>query len=177
MVIERKFNSGRKVSFLVLSVFLIIFLSGAFLRLHELGEESIWVDEAFSYHYFNLEWSEMINILEDKDVHPPLFYAMGYSWVRLFGNSEFSLRFLPSIFGTLAIFVFFLLGKELYGKKVSLLATLFFSFSYTMILYSQEAKMYIQLIFFFLLSLYTLIRFMKEPTVSRMAFFSLPEDE
>ena len=144
-------------------MFLVILLFGIFLRFHELGEESIWVDEAFTYHYVNLDFSELIETLRG-DVHPVLFYTLGHWWVQAFGNSEFSLRFLPFLFGSLSIIVMFFLVRELYGRKRAVLSMLFFSLSYTMILYSQEAKMYMQFMFFFLLGLWFLIRFVKNPS-------------
>ncbi len=162
-----------KKGFLIAVLLAAILLLGAFLRLHELSEESIWVDEAFTYHYVNLNWDDMVNILKTNDVHPPLFYLFGSWWNGLLGSSEFFLRLLPAIFGTLSIAVLFLLARKLYGAKVALLSALFFSLSYTMVLYSQDAKMYSMLIFFFLLSLLFLLRFAEKPTLLNSLAFVL----
>lgn len=157
-------KSMKKTSFLsVILLLLFIFTLGTFLRFHELGEESIWVDEAFTDHYISGSWSDILTFLK-KDVHPIGFYALEYWWTEHFGNSEFSLRFLPSIFGSLSILFFFFAVRELYDRKTALLSMLFFSLSYTFILYSQEAKMYAQFIFFFLVVFLFLVMFLRKPS-------------
>ncbi len=190
-----------------------ILLLGIFLRLHELGEESLWVDEAFTYDYAQQDFPKLLETLRNE-VHPILFYALEHWWTAAFGYSEFSLRFLPFVFGCLAIAAMFLLAGELYGlfglsgssgggrssggdyresgKRglgkigsyshygqgqespggtswnvpgsgwgTALLSMLLFSISYTMVLYSQEAKMYMQFLFFFIAGLWLLLRFAK----------------
>ena len=126
-------KSMKKVSVFGVVILLLFILGlGTFLRFHALTEESIWVDEAFTDHYMSGSWEDILTFLK-KDVHPIGFYALEYWWVEHFGNSEFSLRFLPSIFGSLSILFFFFAVWELYDRKTALLSTLFFSLSYTFI--------------------------------------------
>ncbi len=165
-VIKDSFNDGKKSSFSIALLAVIIIGLGIFLRFHQLGEESLWVDEAFTFHYVNLGWGELIDILK-TDVHPILFYALGHWWADLAGNSEAALRFLPALFGSLSVVLLFFLTHKLYDAKTALLSALFMSFSHTFILYSQEAKMYAQLIFFLLLTSLLFLRFVEKPSTTR----------
>ena len=60
-------------------------------RLHELGRESFWYDEAFTAMASDNSISE---VLADNaaDVHPPLFYLGVYFWRSIFGDSDAHIR-------------------------------------------------------------------------------------
>ena len=53
--------------------------------------ESLWGDEAFSALAVMKSFPEMIGVVM-RDTAPPLFYIVGYWWVRMFGFSEAALR-------------------------------------------------------------------------------------
>ena len=156
----------------VIIFFLIILLLGTFLRLHQLEEESLWVDEGFTLHYTTQSMPELLSLLK-YDVHPILFYVIEMVQVKTFGISEFSLRFPAFLFGMLCIPIFFLFARELYNRKIALLATTFFSFSFTFILYSQEAKMYSQFMFFSLLAFLFFTKFIKSGKLSDALWLAL----
>ena len=151
----------------VILVFILLLLLGTGLRFFELSEESMWVDEAFTYHYINLEWPDLIEILKN-DVHPVLFYVFGHWFVDAFGNSDFTLRFLPALFGSLSIILLFFVARKLYDNRTALLSMLFYALSYTFILYSQEAKMYAQFMFFILLTTLLFLRFLEKPSTGNI---------
>lgn len=156
----------------MLLLLVLLLIAGFVLRLYQLGAESIWLDEAFTYHYVTISWQELFDILKN-DVHPILFYALEHWWVELFGTSETALRFLPMLFGVLSLPLLYGLTHKLYGQKTALLAVLLSTFSYTLILYSQEAKMYAQFIFFFLLLGYAFVLFLELPSWKNILFLSL----
>ena len=169
---NHRFSSSDKASRWVMLLFLLIVSLGILLRFYDLAGESIWVDEAFTYHYVTTPLPELVTLLK-HDVHPILFYALEHWWIELFGPSEFSLRFLPFIFGSLSIVLMYGLARELFKFRISLLATLFFSLSYTLILYSQEAKMYAQFIFLLLGVLWSYACFLKKPSWSSLFWLSV----
>ncbi len=149
----------------VILLLVVIFLLGTFFRFYQLEKESLWVDEAFTDHYATASLPELVTLLKN-DVHPVIFYLTEQFMVKSFGSSEFTLRFIPFILGSLSIVVFFFLVRKLYGSSIALLATTFFSFSYTFILYAQEAKMYSQFIFFFFLVCLFYLRFLQSASLS-----------
>jgi len=157
----------------VVLLLLIIVFIGLFLRFNDLSSESIWVDEAFTYHYTTLGWNELFDILIYNDVHPPLFYILENSFTSVFGTAEFMMRFVPMLFGFLSVIMMFLFVKELYGSKVGLVSALFFSLSSVLIYYSQEAKMYSMFMFLFLFSLYFFVKFLKDASTKNALFLIL----
>src|SRR5688500_1460780 len=78
-----------------------IVVAGAILRLHHLGAQSLWLDEAFS---ISIAGSTIDYILEttSEDVHPPLYYFLLYGWVQLLGATEWTGR-LFSVVASLGI--------------------------------------------------------------------------
>ena len=144
-------NNAVKTSTIVILISILIL--GTFLRLYDLGHESIWLDEGFSEGIAIrdvgaiVEWSK-------NDVHPPLYLVMLHYWMSWFGNSEFSLRLLSALFGILSIIVIYLIGKKCFNNKIGLLSAFLFTISLMHIQYSQEARSYTLLVFLGLISIY-----------------------
>jgi mannosyltransferase len=126
---------------------------GAVLRFYHLGFNSIWLDEALTYHFSQLSFNEYWQIFQSAtDFHPPLFYDIEKIGL-LFGASEINLRIIPTIFGIATIPVFYLIGKKLLGRPIGLIMAGLITFSPFHIAYSQDARMYTLLLFFVSLAL------------------------
>src|SRR3990167_3237912 len=97
------------------SILLAIFLLGLVLRIHNLGGESIWFDEAVSVAASKLGFLEQIRwSLASSDNNPPLYYAFLSVWVLLFGDSEFAVRLPSAIFGSFSILLIYIVGALLF---------------------------------------------------------------
>jgi 4-amino-4-deoxy-L-arabinose transferase-like glycosyltransferase len=71
----------------------------------------------------------------------PLGYFLNYVLVRPFRPlDEFGLRFLPALFGALAIPVFYLVSRRLIGTRAALFGTLLLTVSPVLVMYSQLAR-------------------------------------
>jgi uncharacterized membrane protein len=132
---------------------IITTLMGAYLRLHSLGSESLWLDEAVTYfigssHSFSEVWAGAM-----KDRHPPLHFIIIHL-VSLFSSTEFALRFPSAIFGILTIPATYLLADSLFGKKEAIISAFILAISTTHVYYSQEARMYAQMVLFSVMSIY-----------------------
>jgi len=92
-------------------VLVLIVLLGAFLRIYDLGVESLWLDEVASIFESTLP---IVDISTHSN-QPPLYFILLGWWINLWGTSEIALRLLSAIFGILAIFITYLVGKELLG--------------------------------------------------------------
>ncbi len=139
----------------------ILFL-GLFLRIYHLSNESIWLDEAQTIQWVN--YPNLFQIVKkvSQDVHTPLYFIILHYWINLFGDSEFSTRFLSVIFGFFAIFMIYKVGSLIFDKEVGILSSLILVLSTFHIYYSQEAKMYSLMSLLTLLSIYFFIRLLKE---------------
>jgi len=120
----------------------------AFLRLFQLGTESLWLDEAESIR----ESAMTIQGITSHSNQPPLYFLLLRGWISLFGTSEFALRSLSAIFGILAVPVIFYIGKLLFNERVGLISSFLLSFAFFPIYYSQETRAYSLLLFLSLLS-------------------------
>ncbi len=138
-------------------IWLIIVLA-FILRLINLNQ-SLWFDEAINVvaaGFSDFWW--FVARYSIGDFHPPGWFAILWVWGHIFGFSEISVR-LPSVFfGVATVWLIYLLGKELFNRKVGLLAALFLAIAPLHIYYSQEARMYVFSTFAVTLSFYFLHR-------------------
>lgn len=129
-----------------------ITLLGAFLRIYRLGYQSIWLDEGASFGYiqdtFGGTWVKAI-----ESSQAPLHMVVLH-FMTLFSSSEFSLRLPSAIFGTLTIPVTYFMGKRLFGKEEGIISAFLLATSMMHLWYSQEARMYAQMLLFASMSLY-----------------------
>lgn len=130
---------------------------GFYLRFSNLGDRSFFYDEAItSYASIGL-LRHGTPVLPSGVVYNRALlntYLIALSF-KTFGVSEFSARIVSVIFGTLSIPLVYLMGKEL-GKRTGLIAALIITFSAFEIFYAQQARMYAQFQFFYLLTAYLL---------------------
>jgi len=154
----------------ILLIFLIF--SGSFLRFFHLDYNSLWHNEAFTLFTAGHTLSgigdivtnnlaELEGITPTGEFSPPLFYCIEH-FMLVFGQSEFILRFIPALLGTLTIPVFYYIGKEFADEDVGIVMAALISFSPFHVYYSQEARAYTTMLFllsvaffFFLVSLRT----------------------
>jgi len=157
--------AGRTISKYSVALLGIV-LIGVFLRVYDLGVQSLWFDEAFSVWISKMSLSQIVPTVAGVDVHPPLYYFILHYWIALFGTSEVAVRLPSVLFGVLAIPVIYVLGRRLFTEEVGLLAALILAFSTFNVQYSQEARMYSLMVLLALLSMYFFIRFLHRNTVA-----------
>ena len=150
-ITDRLTQTQKSTFFIILALTVI----GFYLRFNNLGDRSIWFDEAATFYAAIGLLEHGIPVLPSGELYPRSFlnlYLIAQSF-RIFGVNEFSARFVSVIFGTLTIPLVYLLGKEL-GRRTGLIATVLITFSAFEILWSREARMYAQFQFFYLLTAY-----------------------
>lgn len=144
---------------------LAIVLIGTFLRVYQLGAQSIWFDEAFSVWISKMGLLQIVQ-LTAADVHPPFYYFILHYWMGVFRDSEFAVRLLSAVFGILAIPVIYLVGRQLFDEEVGLLSALILALSSFNIQYSQETRMYTLMVLLALASMYFLLRFLQHSSLA-----------
>ena len=92
-----------------------------------------------------------------RNVHLPAYFFLMHYWMELFGNSEFALRLPAAIFGALAAFMLFFLGKELFGLLPGVVSAVLMALSPEQIYFSQQARMYSLLALLTILSTYMMV--------------------
>ena len=152
-------NRSKKIYFIVV----LILLVGTLLRIYDLSSESIWMDETLS-----LKFSHDIN---GDYGNPPLYFLFLNHWMRLFGNSEFSIRFPSAIFGVISVVLVYYLANFLFNKKIALISALMLSVNPFHIYLSQQARMYSLFTLFSLLSLFYFFKILKEGRKKNMILY------
>src|SRR5260370_25518756 len=108
---KRAQDSAASRDIVVLAAIGIAILGGIGLRWLNLQKWSLWWDEGFTVWASGLSVDRIIPFSR-SDNQAPLYYLLQHYWVLLFGNSEFALRALSALFGTLSLAVFYLLAKR-----------------------------------------------------------------
>lgn len=105
-------------------------------------------------------WRGVISSLAHEDaLHPPLFYLVEYSFVKLAGNALWAWRVLPATFGLCLIPIAFALSRELFGStRIALFAAALCAVSPIEVIYSHQAREYSLLTSFVLLSTLAIVR-------------------
>lgn len=137
-------------------------LSAVALRWFQLGALSLWFDEGQTEFAASLSPSNVIRLVQSAD-HPPLYFLLQHYWGLVFGNSEFALRSLPALFGTLSLPVFYLFAKKILDNSMAVALSMWlFAFSTMQIWYSREARAYEPASFLALVGFYALVLFLEK---------------
>jgi 4-amino-4-deoxy-L-arabinose transferase-like glycosyltransferase len=139
-----------------------IVVLGFLLRLYHLDYQSVWADEAFSITASAKPLASLTEFLVQRDRHPPLHYYLLHFVFALFGYGVVQARVVSLIFGTLSIFVLYLLAKYLFNAGTGLLSALLLAVSQLGVAYSQEARNYSQLLFLSITATYLFIVALRE---------------
>lgn len=154
---------------------LLILAMGAILRIYNIRFQSLWIDElhtliesspAHSFEKFHL-----IMMIREGMGHL-YFLLLKYSYA-IFGYTPVTARMFSAIVGIASIYVIYLIGKLLYNKRLGLIAALILSVNYFHIYYSQEARPYVLLVLFTLLSFYRLILFLKKSNWKNAIYYGI----
>ena len=110
------------------------------LRVYQLGEQELWLDEVFSVHTALLH-ERLAEVLRRED-SPPFYYLLLRFWLPLAGTSEAAVRFPSAIAGTLCVLAVMWAGWQVFTPAVGLWAGGFAAVAPIHIYYSQEARTY-----------------------------------
>lgn len=142
---------------LYLALIILIFCLGIFLRVKTyLYNISFWYDEAaLALNIMDRSFLEFFRYLDYIQCAPPFFMIISKALTCVFGTKEWVFRLLPFLFGTVSMFVFYLLSKEILNKKWSILAANYlFAINFHLIYYCQEFKQYSLEVFITILTIY-----------------------
>jgi uncharacterized membrane protein len=121
---------------------LFIMVTAFVIRLFNIGHESLWFDEAFSYLSATSGWSQLLlNQIESS--HPPFYYLLLRFWINLGIESDGGLRLLSVGWNLLLLPLIYWLASRLLGHtRYGWWAVLLVVVSPFQLLYSHELRMY-----------------------------------
>ena len=139
------------------------------LRAYDLGVPSLWMDEAITAEAAKGVLEHGLPILPSEQSYTRGLlntYIVAASF-QLFGVSELAGRLPSLLFGTATVFLVYLLGSALGGRRVGLIAAVVVALTDWDIAMSRQARMYVQLEFFFWASLLAAHHFLRDLTWRR----------
>lgn len=145
---------------------LAILLVAAWLRIHALGQQSLWYDEGNSLRLAQRAIPDLIEAAS-RDIHPPAYYLMLKGWLVLTGDSEFALRMLSALAGMLTVACTMVLGQRLFSRSAGLMSAAIVAVNTFSIYYGQETRMYAMLQLASAASMWLFVRWLSRPRWSR----------
>lgn len=138
-----------------------------------LAGRSLWLDEATSWYETQLPFHRMLEVLRNTDVHPPGYFTVLWATVRAFGDGELALR-LPSLIAATALVpMLYVAGKAMYDRATGLVAASFGVVAPLVVWYSQEARMYAQLMLLATVAIWALYRALESERLGpRVAYWA-----
>lgn len=155
---------------------MVIMVAGLGLRLYQIGEPSLWFDEAY-----NLSRTEKIPQWFTQSLDMGRMQPSFFIFLKLIllggGRSEFALRLPSVIFSLISIFLIYRVAISLFSdREVGLYSAFILAFSCYQINYGRMVAPYALLTCLSLLSIFCFIEFVKKPktiTAFCYAFSSL----
>jgi len=140
----------------------LLLLLSFILRIIYLNGGDIAGDEPFTIFYSQADFETFAAMMKNEN-NPPLFFLLLHFWIKVFGISSFSTRFLPLIFSTVTVLYIYKIGREFFNIRVAIIASLLFAFSNFHIFFAHETRVY---------SLFALLT-----TISMYSFLSLVKNK
>ncbi len=126
---------------------LLIVMAAFLLRIFRLDAQSLWYDEGVTWYLTRFSLPELVRWTA-ADIQPPFYYLLAWVATRLFGQTEFALRFPSVVFGVLSVPLMWRFARTLFPHRASAWAAMgFIAIAPLMVYYSQEARMYTLLVF------------------------------
>lgn len=116
-----------------------------------LPRTALWLDEALSVNIASLPIGDIPDALH-RDGHPPLYYVLLHFWIRLFGDSDWTVRALSGLISVLTMPFVYVAGTRLARRansnvdhpgRVGALSVALFAIMPFAIRYASEARMYV----------------------------------
>lgn len=169
-------NSGSSIANYIVKnkflLFFLIFVLQFVFNSYKLGDNSLWYDETFSLNLANGSLIDLIEVSKITDPNPPLYPIFLHFWIKLFGISEFAVRSLSVLAGSLACSFLFLLALRFLNWQAAVFSVLMYFSSNVIFYYSQEARTYSFVLLFVVLSNYCYLRLTQEINFKRGLLFS-----
>lgn len=140
---------GRRLEYVILAG---IVLLGLALRLFDLTGESLWFDEAYAVWSSNMDIASL-RVLWEWRIEFALFYVLLHFWICAFGQGEHAVRLFMALIGTVSIAPMYVLTKNLFSRRVAILAAFLLAINPDHVWYSQEVRSYALVVLFTILSL------------------------
>lgn len=119
----------------------LLFLVNFLLKVIWIDTAPIAGDEPFSIYHAQMRVPAIIQLLSEGN-NPPLFEIILHFWIKIFGISPFSVRFLPMLFSIFTAIVIYRTGLKYFTFSVAVCAASLFTLSNYHLALAHEARVY-----------------------------------
>lgn len=166
---DNRYELRRLARFVVPALVILVAMA---LRVYNLGAQSIWFDEGWSWHLARLPLGEMARVTAD-DRSPLLYYTLLHAWIDLTGESSFAMRYLSVCADAGTVALVMVMARAIFKQSSRFpVAGLLYAICPFAIWYAQETRMYALVAAFCVASCYWLWRWLLAPTQHRALFIS-----
>lgn len=151
---------------------LIILFANLYLKSLFIGEPSIWLDEASQVSMSKMSILGILNFSLETPLGP-LYTILLKVWMKFFGMTEFSIRFLSMILHLGSVVLMFFFTKRFFNFQTLVFTLTFFTLSNVNIYYAQEARNYSMVVMLAIASFYFYMLLLEKATLARLIGYSL----
>jgi len=145
---------------------LLLLATGAAVRFLFLARKPFWFDECFSVEVARISWGNFLHLMWWREANMSLYYVLLRIWLRsepYNAQSEFFIRGLSVLMAAATLPAIYWLARQLYDRRVGLIAAALFAFNAYSVRYAQEARSYTLFLLLATLSSGFLVAFLREP--------------
>lgn len=128
------------------------------------------MDEPFTIFFAQADLADIFRMLPGEN-NPPLYFLLLHFWIKIFGISAVSVRFLPLVFSVVTAIVLFRIGQRFFSVKMGIVAALLFTFSNYQMVFAHEARVYSLFALLTACSMYLFMRMRTQPGSVKMVLF------
>ncbi|MBK9358326.1 MAG: glycosyltransferase family 39 protein [Bacteroidales bacterium] len=156
-------NSKFLSIYLPLALFILSFVW----KFAYINQRDLCLDEPFTVFNAQKSIGEILRIPAEGEPNPPLFMFLLHFWIKLFGVSTLSVRFLPLLFNSITILFLYYTGKRFFGLWTGIIGSGLFMLSGYHFFHGLEARTYALLSLTTASSLYFFFQFVQNSRSSR----------
>jgi uncharacterized membrane protein len=120
---------------------LCIFLLHLLIKSLYAAGTGLWYDETYSVFHAQQNFSHSIG-LASQDQNPPFYNLILAVWVKIFGISEFVVRFLSVLLSSVTGAYLYFFAKKHFNGYTAIFASVIFLVSEPFLIYSHEVRSY-----------------------------------
>jgi mannosyltransferase len=142
------------------------------LRLPHLSGKSLWLDEISSLTFAEMRWTDFWALVKQHEGNMIAYYLLLRAWIHL-GDNRVVAKLLSILFGVLTVPSIYLLGKELYDRRVGLISACLLTLSACHVRASQWIRSYSLLLLMLVLASLFLARSLRQPVFRNWILYVL----
>jgi len=139
----------------------LFFIINIAFKLVFINAQDICIDEPFTIYHAQFGIGDIITFLKPTN-NPPLYEIILHFWIKVFGISAFSVRFLPVVFASATVIFIYKITRVLFNKQSAVTAACVFTFSNYVIYYSHDSRAYPLFLLLATASFYYFIKLLRE---------------